>query len=471
MEWRLNLDKVAHAIQGSIFNVDKDEIVKDIITDSRTITEGSVFVALKGENTDGHRYVKQALNDGAVCAVVSDMSLKDEGLSVIVVEDTYKALRQMGKLYRDEFNIPCISVTGSVGKTSTKDMVYTVLSEQYNVHKTEKNFNNEIGLPLTVFGLKSEHDMMVLEMGMSGFGEISRLTEIASPDTAIITNIGLAHIEKLGSQENILKAKLEVLENLSQDGAVILNGDDPYLRTLEGTLPFETLYYGIESKNCDITAENIKKYSGGTDFTVKVDGIEYEISINVPGTHHVYNALAAILAGIRYNIPVKKIVEGIAKFVTSGMRQNIVDLNDYVIIKDCYNASPQSMESGLEILQSVNSNKTDKKYTRIAVLGDMLELGDISKEEHEKIGKLLTKYHVDKLITVGAMAEFIGKSAIEEGFMASDVYTFHDNESVINNIFSIINPEDIILFKGSRGMKLEEIADYLIKTNGLKIKQ
>jgi len=468
MEWRLNLDKVAAATSGSIYNVDKDEIVKDVLTDSRIITEGCVFVALKGENTDGHRYVKQALNDGAVCAVVSDASMAEEGLAVIVVEDTLAALRQIACVYRDEFNVPCVAVTGSVGKTSTRDMIYSVLEEQYCVHKTEKNYNNEIGLPLTVFGLKSEHDMMVLEMGMSGFGEISRLTEIACPDTAVITNIGLAHIEKLGSMENILKAKLEVLEGLSPDGAVILNGDDPYLRSLEGTLPYETLYYGIDSKNCDIVAENIKKYSGGTDFTVKIDGNEYEVSLKVPGSHHVYNALAAILVGIRYNLSVKKIIEGIGKFVTSGMRQNIISLNDYTIIKDCYNASPQSMQSGLEVLEATYSDKKDKKYLRVAVLGDMLELGDIAKTEHEKIGKLLHKYNVDRLITVGEMAEYIGKSAIEEGFLASDVYSFYDNESVINNIFNIIKPEDIILFKGSRGMKLEEIADYLIKTNGRK---
>ena len=468
MEWRLNLDKVVAATSGSIYNVDKDEIVKDVLTDSRIITEGCVFVALKGENTDGHRYVKQALNDGAVCAVVSDASMAEEGLAVIVVEDTLAALRQIAIMYRNEFNVPCVAVTGSVGKTSTRDMVHSVLAEQYCVHKTEKNYNNEIGLPLTVFGIKSEHDMMVLEMGMSGFGEISRLTEIACPDTAIITNIGLAHIEKLGSMENILKAKLEVLEGLSPDGAVILNGDDPYLRSLEGTLPYETLYYGIESKNCDIIAENIKKYSGGTDFTVKIDGNEYEVSIKVPGSHHVYNALAAILVGIRYNLSVRKIIDGIGKFVTSGMRQNIISLNDYTIIKDCYNASPQSMQSGFEVLEATYSDNKDKKYLRVAVLGDMLELGDIAKTEHEKIGKLLHKYNVDRLITVGEMAEYIGKSAIEEGFMASDVYSFFDNESVIDNIYNIIKPEDIILFKGSRGMKLEEIADYLIKTNGRK---
>lgn len=468
MEWRLNLGKIAAALGGELLNADKDEIAKDVSTDSRNISEGSVFVALKGDNTDGHKYIDKAVENGAVCVVVNRDSESFEGVTQIRVDDTLKALGDFARLYRQEFLVPCVAVTGSVGKTSTRDMIYSVLGTQYNSLKTEKNYNNEIGLPLTIFGLKSEHEMMVLEMGMSGFGEISRLTNIAMPDTAVITNIGLAHIEHLKTQENILKAKLEILEGLGEDGAVILNGDDEYLKSIQGTLPFETLYYGIENKNCDIIAENIRRYSEGTDFTVKIDGEEYEVTINVPGLHHVYNALAAILTGIRYNVPVKKIIEGIAKFVPSGMRQNIIALNDYIIIKDCYNASPDSMKSGLEVLESTLSGKREKKYLRVAVLGDMLELGEISKSEHEKIGTLISSYNVDRLITVGEMAEYIAQSAIKEGFSASNTFSFKTNEEVINNIYNIIKPDDIILFKASRGMKLEEIADYLIETNGTK---
>lgn len=468
MEWRLNLAKVALQVSGNIYNVDKDEIVKNVVTDSRNITEGCVFVALKGEKTDGHYYVKKALEDGAVCAIVSDEKLIDENLAIIVVKDTFLALRQIAKLYRKEFDIPCVAVTGSVGKTSTKDMIHSVLSEEYDVHKTEKNYNNEIGLPLTVFGMKSENDIMVLEMGMSGFGEISNLTDIALPDTAVITNIGVSHIENLGSQENILKAKLEITEGLSLDGTLILNGDDPYLRKLEGTLPYEMLYYGIENKNCDLTAENIKKYSEGTDFTVRIEGTEYNFSINVPGEHHVYNALCAILVGMRYNVPVKKIISGVAKFIPSGMRQNIIKLNDLTVIKDCYNASTQSMKSGLDVLDAVLSDENDEGAEGVAVLGDMLELGEISQTEHEKVGKMIVKHNVKRLITVGKMAEHIAKSAIEEGFSCSSTFVFYDNESVINNIYNILKPKDVVLFKGSRGMKLEEIADFLIKNNSTK---
>lgn len=468
MEWRLNLGKIASALSAELINADADEIVRDISTDSRSISEGSIFVALKGENTDGHKYVKKAVDSGAICAVVSKDFLPSEEIPMLAVDDTLAALGKIAYLYRTEFPVPCVAVTGSVGKTSTRDMVYSVLSSQYSVLKTEKNYNNEIGLPLTVFGLKSEHEMMVLEMGMSGFGEISKLTHIATPDTAIITNIGLAHIERLGSQENILKAKLEILEGLGEDSAVILNGDDLLLQSVAGTLPYETLYYGIENKSCDLIAENIKKYSEGTDFTVKIDGVQYDVSVKVPGVHHVYNALAAILTGIRYNVPIKKIIDGIAAFVPSGMRQNITALEDYIIIKDCYNASPDSMKSGLEVLESVLSGKREKKYLRVAVLGDMLELGEISRQEHEKIGRLILDYDVDRLITVGEMADYIAQSAIKEGFPVSNTFSFKSNEEVINNIYDIIKKDDIILFKGSRGMKLEEIADYLIENQNTK---
>lgn len=467
MEWRLNLEKAASAVSGSLINADKDELVKSVITDSRKAEEGAVFVALRGEHSDGHEYVEKAISNGAVCAIVEKGRLSDKNIPLIEVENTLRALGDLAAAYRSEFSLPCVAVTGSVGKTSTRDMIHSVLSEKYNTLKTSKNYNNEIGLPLTVFGLNSEHEMMVLEMGMSGFGEISRLAEIAKPETAVITNIGLAHIEKLGSRENILKAKLEIIEGMNDDGAVILNGDDPLLWKLSGTLPYETLYYGIENKACDLIAEDIKKYSSSTEFRVKIDGEEYKFETGVPGGHHVYNALAAILIGIRYSVPIKSIAEGVKKFVPDGLRQNIISLKDYVIIKDCYNASPDSMKSGIEVLEATLANKRERKYKRTAVLGDMLELGDISAEEHRKIGALVAKHNVDRLITVGKMAEFIAKGAIEEGFSASDTFSFPDNESVIKNIYSIIKPGDIILFKGSRGMKLEEIADYLAQTNGI----
>jgi len=463
----LTLKQLAESANGTLLNCDEKIYAADIVTDSRKVSDGAVFVALRGEKFDGHNFTAQAIAAGAVCCVV-DKSFENTGnLPVIMVEDTYAALRDMARCYRGEFLIPSVGITGSVGKTSTKDMVASVLAAGFAVLKTEGNFNNEIGLPLTAFRLSKSNDIAVFEMGMSAFGEISRLTRIAAPDVAIITNIGYSHIEHLGSQENILKAKLEILEGLSPAGTVILNGDDEFLRGQIGNLPFETLTYGIENKNCDIVAENIKKFSDRTEFEVKVDGKPVKLTVNVPGLHHVYNALAAILCGVIYNMSMAKIAEGVAAFTPSGMRQNTVELNDYVIIKDCYNASPTSMKSGLEVLSVTPPKFKDESCRKVAVLGDMLELGDFSEEAHRGVGALCCNYDLGCLVAVGKNAEFVAKGAIENGFNSSELYVFYDNNAAKSHIMEILRPNDVILFKGSRGMRLEEIADFIAEANGI----
>jgi UDP-N-acetylmuramoyl-tripeptide--D-alanyl-D-alanine ligase len=340
-------------------------------------------------------------------------------------------------------------------------MVAAVLGEHYRVLKTEGNFNNEIGLPLTAFRLSNEDQIAVLEMGMSGFGEISKLTNIAIPETAIITNIGYSHIEHLGSRENILKAKLEVLEGLTPNGTVILNGDDEYLKVAAEGLPFETLSYGIENQSCDIVAYNIKKAWDSTEFNAKIDGKEYTFRVNVPGLHHVYNALAGILIGIIYNVSVDEIAQGISAFKTSGMRQDVMQLESITVIKDCYNASPTSMKSGLEVLSVTPPKDQEKPCRRVAVLGDMLELGEFAEEAHRDVGNLCCNYDLDCLIAVGANAKFIAEGAIENGFNSSELYVFYDNNAVKTHIGELLKTNDVILFKGSRGMRLEEIVDFV----------
>ena len=466
MDKILTLKQLAIATGGKLLNCDEDVYVSDVVTDSRKITKGSVFVALRGEKFDGHNFAVQAVSGGAVCVVADTKFETDDALPQLVVEDTYKALRDIAAYYRKKFAAPSVAITGSVGKTSTKDMVASVLAEQFRVLKTQGNFNNEIGLPLTVFGMSAEDEIAVLEMGMSAFGEISRLTQIAAPDVAIITNIGFSHIEHLGSQENILKAKLEILEGLTPGGTVILNGDDEFLRQTVGSLSFETLTYGIENTDCDIVAKNVKKYPDGTAFEVKVDEEVLKVRVNVPGLHHVYNALAAILTGVIYNIPVEKIVEGVAKFQPSGMRQSVVELDNAVLVKDCYNASPTSMKSGLEVL-SVTPPKDDSLESRkVAVLGDMLELGDYAEQSHRAVGELCCDYDLGCLIAIGKNAEFVAKGAIDNGFNSSELYVFYDNNAAKEHIISILRPNDVILFKGSRGMRLEELADYIVENCG-----
>ena len=461
MENILTLANLAAACQGRLLNCDEGKLILDIVTDSRKVLENTVFVALRGEKFDGHNFVHQVYQAGAICAIVDEKYDISEGASVLVVEDTYKALRDIAKYYRERFNIPSVAITGSVGKTSTKDMVAQVLGAHYNVLKTEGNFNNEIGLPLTALRLDKDHEIAVFEMGMSAFGEISRLSKIAAPETAIITNIGYSHIEHLGSRENILKAKLEVLDGLVPGGTVILNGDDEYLSKAIDSIPFETLSYGIENQDADIVAFNIKKSEFGTDFDVNVDGIIYTIRIGVPGVHHVYNALAAILVGITYNMTMEEIVSGVLEFRPSGMRQNVEELEDKVLIKDCYNASPTSMKSGLEVLSVVPPKDKEKEYRQVAVLGDMLELGEYSEEAHREVGKLCSGYNLGCLIAVGPNAKFVAEGAIEGGFNSSELYVFYDNNTLKEHILDLIKPNDVILFKGSRGMRLEEIAEFI----------
>ena len=461
MERILTLKQLAAACGGELVNCDGDITAADVVTDSRKAAEGTVFVALRGEKFDGHNFVAHTFESGAVCCVVDKAFDNAKGYSVIVVDDTYKALRDIAAFYRSRFHIPSVAITGSVGKTSTKDMVSCVLGARYNVLKTEGNFNNEIGLPLTAFRLDNSHELAVFEMGMSAFGEISRLTRIAAPETAILTNIGFSHIEHLGSQENILKAKLEVLEGMPEDGTVILNGDDPYLRGAVETVPCETLTYGIESKDCDITATNIEKSHNGTAFEVKVDGQVYKAKINAPGVHHVYNALAAILAGIKYGMTMEDIIRGIGEFHPLGLRQNIEELSRYVLIKDCYNASPTSMKSGLEVLSVTLPKDKSAASRKVAILGDMLELGKFSDEAHIEVGRLAAQYGPECLIAVGPHSKKIAEGAIDNGFNSSEIYVFYDNNTAMEHIMDILQPNDVILLKASRGMCLEQIAEFI----------
>lgn len=463
MEWRLTLSDVARATGGMLWYADGDEIVKDVITDSRQIIEGSVFVALKGENFDGHKFVESAAEKGAVCSVVEHWDLQDGTYPVIVVDDTYKALRDIAKLYRNQFNIPIVAITGSVGKTSTKDMIHSVLSNKFNTFKTIGNFNNEVGLPLTVFKMTSENKVGVIEMGMSNFGEISRLTDIVRPDVAVITNIGISHIENLKSQENILKAKLEILEGVEEGGSVILNGDDPLLWGLRGTLPYELLYYGIKNKECEMVAENIRSFSDSTVFEFVINEERYTAEIKVPGAHHVYNALSAILVGTQYGMSGSEIINGIGEFVPGGMRQNIVRTDKYIIIKDCYNASPASMRSGLNVLGVIEPKTEDGR--KIAVLGNMLELGDFAVDSHKNVGKWVKEEKVDCLVTVGDMAKNIAAGAIDAGFDKNKIFKYDTNAEAISGLEQILRDGDCILIKGSRGMRLEEIADALYEGN------
>lgn len=452
--------ELIEAVGGQLLWGALDKIFVGITTDSRKVTKDNLFIPLVGENFDGHDYIEQCLNNGAAVCLTSKSIPQISDCTAVLVDDTAKALRDIATWHRNKYDIPVVGITGSVGKTSTKDMVACVVAKQYNVLKTQGNFNNEIGLPLTMINLDISHEAAVIEMGMSGFGEISRLTAIAQPEIAIITNIGVSHIEKLGSQQGILKAKLEILESLDEGGLVVLNGDDPLLRELNGKLKYRTVYYGM-SQELDFVAYNYRSLGEtGTHFNINYKGETYEVYIPVPGLHNVYNALAAIAVGIEMNIPMNVIVDGISEYSPGNMRQNIISFNGLKIINDAYNASPQSMQASINVLEEISSDSRS-----IAILGDMLEMGEMAKELHYSVGNFIKDKKIDFLVTVGKNSKYITQAVADSGNNSMKLRHFENNDCVLNYISGIIRQGDYILIKGSRGMKMEQIAEGIMNNH------
>lgn len=448
----ISVSEIVEATNGFLVSGDGEKIITRISTDSRKIDTGCLFIPLVGERFDGHDFIIKAFECDAAAVLTHKKGIRNDTKCVIQVDDTSKALRDIACYYRKKFEIPFIGITGSVGKTSTKDMVASVVSRKFNTLKTEGNLNNEIGVPLTIFNLELQHEAAVLEMGMSGPGEIGRLTAIIKPDIAIITNIGMSHIEKLGSRQNILKAKLEILEGLNPKGLLILNGDDALLVGMKDLLKFRTVFYGID-EGVDYKADNINSHGeNGTYFDIKVAGAEYKVHVPVPGIHNVQNALAAIASGCELGIPMEEIVLGIEGFSPTKMRMDIFTANGIKIINDAYNASPQSMEAALNVLKEIG-----KGCRKIAILGDMLELGDWAKEAHFGVGRFAAESGIDLLFTVGQAARNIADGAIKAGCHDERVKSFENNLEALNYLKYVGRTGDVILVKGSRGMKMEEI--------------
>lgn len=350
--------------------------------------------------------------------------------------------------------IDYVAVTGSTGKTTTKDMIYSVLSSKYNTLKTEGNFNNHIGLPLTIFKLKDEHECAILEMGMSSFGEIEYLSNIVNHKIAVISNIGLSHIENLGSREGILKAKLEITKNFTNDNTLIINADDEYLKTLKKKeLNYNLKTFGFE-KESDLYCTGYKMNETGIDFECIVHNQKEEFFIPARGKHNIYNAMAAILTGIQLGLSIDRIKKGLLNFKNGKMRLDILKTDSFEIINDAYNASPDSMKAALNILGEYKKNR------KIAVLGDMLEMGEYAKNGHELVGEYANG-NSDLIITVGKDSKHIGNGAIKKGFNGQNVIHFNSNSQVIDYLKNTLKKDDVILIKGSRGMKMEEIVDFL----------
>jgi len=448
----LTAEEIAVASGGEIFG-DKNTVISGITTDSRKAGSGMLFVALEGENFDGHNFVGSAFGKGTAAAVVKKSCSSDINGVLIKVDDTLKALGDIAKYYKSKFDLKTTAVTGSVGKTTTKDMLSSVLGQKFNTLMTKGNFNNNIGLPLTIFGLNEKHEAAVLEMGMSGFGEISYLADIARPDVAVISNIGQSHIEKLGSREGILKAKLEICDFFDENSVLIINGDDDMLYPNTRDKEFKVVSFGINNPNNDVKAYDIEdKGIDGVDFCVDIDSVRYKIHIKTPGIHNVYNALSAVCVGRHYGIDMEKIKNGLESFTLTAMRMSVENIKGMTIINDCYNASPASVEAGLKVLNSAKAKR------HIAMLGDMLEMGSFSRQAHYDAGKKAAEF-ADVLLSAGKEAENMKKGA-EDGGM-KEIYTFENSSELAEFAKEFVKKNDAVLIKASRGMKFENIYNTL----------
>lgn len=436
-----------------------DANINFVKTDTRKIGENDCYVGIKGNSNDGNLLYMEAFLKGASIVVLDKYEYKKEdeeylrknNKSIILVKDTIKALGDLAKYKRDTFTNPVIAITGSAGKTSTKDIVYSVLKEKYNAHKTIGNQNNHIGLPLTVLALDSKTEVLVLEMGMNHLGEIRYLTNIAKPDVAIITNVGTAHIGNLGSRENILKAKLEILEGLKPGGTVIINNDNDLLHEwyLENKDEYKVITIGINNPS-DYLATDIDCGEDGSTF--KCQNIVYKVPVG--GEQFIYNALVAIAVANIFAVETENVQKGILNFELSSNRMHIInnESTNITIIDDSYNANYDSMSYAIKYLSSLNGRL-------IAVLGTMNELGEYSQDLHRKLGKLVYEEKIDVLITVGNDAKYINEEAINEGFDARKSYHFDNNNDAINLLKEILENGDDVLVKASNSLNFKDIVE------------
>lgn len=441
---------ILKATGGTLLSGSADTPLCNITTDSRKIEDGALFIPLEGEKFDGHEFIKAAFDMGAAAALTH----KDTDLlldkTIIRVEDTFKALHDIAVYYKKKYPVPTAAVTGSVGKTTTKDMLCAALGAKYNTLKTPNNFNNEIGVPITIFMLEAEHECAVIEMGMNHFGEIERLAEMGQPNVAVITNIGMSHIENLGSQEGIFKAKMEITKNFTKDNTLIVNGDDKFLSKTKGMGEYKVVYYGIENPENDVFAKDIvNKGLKGIEFTAVVDGKDYRVEVTQSGVHNVYNALAAICVGREFGVPIEKAIEGILNCEYTSQRLEVVEMGGMQIINDCYNASPDSIRAALGVLKSAEMKR------KIAILGDVLEMGDYAGDAHYKLGKTVVENGVDMLITAGENAAQIAAGARDCGM--ENVKSFPKTLDVCEYVKDILKDGDAVLIKASHGMHFEDV--------------
>ena len=455
----LTLRQLLEAVGGTLLGEfdGLDTAVAGVTTDSRNVPEGSLFIPLEGERFDGHSFINAARAAGAVgCFTARERESYLPGKFYIKVRSTQKALWELARYYKQRFPIPFVAVTGSVGKTTAKDMIAAVLGARLKVHKTEGNFNNDIGVPLTLLKLERGHQVCVVELGMDHAGEIDYLGRLVEPDIAVITNIGDAHIEHFGSREGIFKAKCEILAHLKQDGLAVLNGDDPLLSTLRDTLPQRTVFVG-GGEGLDYAAFDLSRDgSAHLSCRIRTPRGQFEADIPALGGHMIYPTLIAAAVGEALGLGPDEIVRGIGTFLPTKMRRNIVRCKgDILILNDAYNANPQSMRAAAAVLGDAGQNRR-----KVAVVGDMKELGAGSEQFHRAVGGYFAQSGADRLIAVGDLARFMAEGAKAAGLEQADWFPTLDDAK--NALLRELRSGVTILVKASRSMAFEKIVDFLL---------
>lgn len=451
---KLFIEELVSATNGKLELSNNNSFISSISIDSREKLDNSLFIAIIGERLDGHCFLEDAYQNGYRTFIIdNDHTFFKDDINLIKVENTTKALGYISKYYKEKYNITSIGVTGSVGKTSTKDIIYSVLKEKYNTLKNEGNLNNEIGLPKTLFNLNDTYEVAVLEMGMSFKDEIKHLADITRPNIAVISNVGMSHIENFDNQEGIFNAKMEITSYFKEDNILIVNGDDSYLSKLKKeNLSYKLITYGFDDDN-DIVCTSYKIMNDKINFVAKYNGEEFNCLIPTVAKHNIYNSMAAIVIGKLLNIETSKIIEGLNNFQITKGRLTVINKKDITIIDDSYNASYDSMVSALNVLKLYNNRK-------IAILGDILETGDYEEEIHRNVGKHILN-NCDILITVGKSSLYIKDEAIKQGFLEENIYSYDNSDLLINEIDNLIKQEDTILLKASHGINLNKVVTYL----------
>lgn len=451
----MSLIEITNACKGVYHGVDslKYQEVCGVTIDSRQIKSDYLFIPIKGARVDGHDYINQVMEAGALCTL-SEMKLPHTSFPYILVESCEQAIKDIAEHYRISLGIKVVGITGSVGKTSTKEMIASVISQKYNTLKTAGNFNNEIGLPLTIFNLTDAHEVAILEMGINHFDEMTRLSKVARPDIAVITNIGECHLEFLRDRDGVLQAKTEIFNHMTSDSQVILNGEDDKLITVQNVHGNKPIFFGL-SDDANIYADNIENLGLlGTSCTINLTkDRSFTCMIPIPGFHMVLNALAGACVGLELGLSDEEMKCGIEALVPVSGRNNILKSENLTIIDDCYNANPVSMKASIDVLSSATTRT-------VAILGDMGELGETQATMHYEVGQHATEKNIDVICCIGPLSKDMYNGAIERT-KANNIYYFETKKDFLENLTRLINKNDSILVKASHYMGFEEIVDTL----------